>query len=232
MQMQTQDSSIHDDVLLRRISQHDTRAFEQFYDRHSPLIYALILRIVRERSLADELLQETFLHVWSKPQEPSEDGFVVTWLYRVAREKCLDALRWLNRDPAQRSAHLAALYHETQNAVAHKGVAPSHARTLAESATGAGPAELGPTGMGVVAAGIHEKVGDFPPTQLHDAIYSLPQEQRVCLELAFFGGMTQQQIAEYIHRPLATVKNSIQSGLETLAQVIGSVRYRGKDLAI
>ncbi|MEZ4613066.1 MAG: hypothetical protein R2838_22970 [Caldilineaceae bacterium] len=57
-----QDSA--DDVLLRRIAEQDVAAHEEFYRRYAAQAYGVIVRIVRERAVADELLQEVFWQVW------------------------------------------------------------------------------------------------------------------------------------------------------------------------
>src|SRR5687768_16442567 len=54
--------------LLQRIAAHDTAALAELYDRHSRLLFGLILRIVRDRGEAEEILQEVFLRMWKRAE--------------------------------------------------------------------------------------------------------------------------------------------------------------------
>ena len=54
--------------LLQRIAARDTAALAELYDRHSRLLFGLILRIVRDRGEAEEILQEAFVRVWTRAE--------------------------------------------------------------------------------------------------------------------------------------------------------------------
>ena len=80
--------------LLARIAARDTQALAGLYDRHSRLLFGLILRILRDRSDAEEVLQEVFLTVWTKAGTYDQAlGSPVAWLVRIARNRGIDRLR-------------------------------------------------------------------------------------------------------------------------------------------
>jgi RNA polymerase sigma-70 factor (ECF subfamily) len=72
----------------------DAKAVGELYDRHHRLLYGLILRIVRDRSEAEEILQEVFVQVWTRADSYNvELGAPVAWLVRIARNRAIDRLR-------------------------------------------------------------------------------------------------------------------------------------------
>lgn len=173
-------------MLLRNISNHNSEAFSQLYDRHAGAVYQLILRIVREPTVADDLLQETFWSIWQKADQYQQRGSVAAWLFRVARNNCLDELR------RRKSRPQAANLSESEN-------------------------------RAILAAKPDKKVqveemisNEWMRQRLHKALEALPDEQRKCIQLAYFKGMTQRQIAENLSIPLGTVKTRVRLGVEKL----------------
>jgi RNA polymerase sigma-70 factor, ECF subfamily len=83
-----------DIAILERIMARDQYAVGDLYDRHSRLLFSLILRIVRDRSEAEEVLQEVFLSVWTKIESYDQRlGSPAGWLVRIARNRGIDRLR-------------------------------------------------------------------------------------------------------------------------------------------
>src|SRR5258708_37540089 len=83
-----------DAALMRRLLQRDVSAFEELYDRHSRLVYALVLRILRQVITAEEVVQDVFLQLWrNASQYDGKRGPFVPWLLALARNRALDQLR-------------------------------------------------------------------------------------------------------------------------------------------
>jgi RNA polymerase sigma-70 factor (ECF subfamily) len=83
-----------DATLLLRLLKKDVGAFEQLYDRHSRLVYGLVLRILQQASTAEEVVQDVFLQLWRNAAHyDSSRGSFVPWLCTLARNRALDQLR-------------------------------------------------------------------------------------------------------------------------------------------
>jgi RNA polymerase sigma-70 factor (ECF subfamily) len=92
--MQSPDDTRADIALLDRIVARDERAIAELYDAHSRLLYGLILRILRDRSETEEVLQEVFVLVWTRAETYNVGlGSPAAWLVRIARNRAIDRLR-------------------------------------------------------------------------------------------------------------------------------------------
>ena len=80
--------------LIDRIAARDASAVGELYDRHSRLLYGLILRILRDQSEAEEVLQEVFVLVWNRVSTYNAAlGSPTGWLIGIARNRAIDRLR-------------------------------------------------------------------------------------------------------------------------------------------
>jgi len=88
------DDTQADLALLDRVIARDQAALADFYDRHSALVFGLILRILKDRGEAEEVLQEVFVQVWSRAETYNVAlGSPVGWLVGIARNRSIDRLR-------------------------------------------------------------------------------------------------------------------------------------------
>lgn len=80
--------------LLIRTGRGDQQAFAELYRRTSSKLFGVCLRMLRERSEAEEVLQETYITVWRRAASfDAGKASAITWLVTLARNKAIDRLR-------------------------------------------------------------------------------------------------------------------------------------------
>jgi RNA polymerase sigma-70 factor (ECF subfamily) len=90
----TADRTYADAVLLDRIVARDPNALGELYDRYSRLLFGLVLRILKNRDEAEEVLQEAFIQAWTRADTfHRELGSAAGWLVGIARNRAIDRLR-------------------------------------------------------------------------------------------------------------------------------------------
>ena len=88
----TSDTEIDD--LLLAVARSDRAAFRLLYDRISPKLFGIALKICRDRTVAEDVLQEVFTDVWRKARNfDPRRGEAGAWLAVIARNRSVDALR-------------------------------------------------------------------------------------------------------------------------------------------
>jgi RNA polymerase sigma-70 factor, ECF subfamily len=180
-------------VLLERVARGDATSFEQLYDRYSSMLYALLLRILARPEDAQEVLQETFVKVWTNATLfDRARGSEAAWLISIARSRGIDRLR----------SRRVRFDRETEAG-----------REISYSA----PNAPGPTGLDAA-------VQSETSTAVRSALSELPQPQRVALELAYFEGLSQSEIAARLGEPLGTVKTRMQLGMKKLRERLQVLR--------
>ena len=104
-----------DSQLLAKIADGDRQAFTDFYDRYSARTYGLILKILRNKNDADEVLQETFWQIWKKAGAYDVNrAYPRAWLFLIARSRAIDHLR--RQPPSSTTEQTATLIdHESQS---------------------------------------------------------------------------------------------------------------------
>jgi len=169
---------------LLRVQEGDSRALEELYDRYTPLLYPVALRILRRAADAEDTLQEAWLQVWRRAvtYDPRR-GTVAAWLLTVARTRALDRYRSL--------------------------AARGRAESAVEPEAGARPADPS-------ASAEHVQLGE----RVRSALAQLQPQQRQVLEIAYFEGFSQSEIAARLNAPLGTVKSWTRQGLLRLREIL------------
>lgn len=89
------DEAVREEVeLLRRVAAGDEAAFARLYDRFARPLFAVAMRILREVTAAEDMLQDVFVQIWERAaQYDVSSGKPFTWLVVLTRNKCIDRLR-------------------------------------------------------------------------------------------------------------------------------------------
>lgn len=163
--------------------------FERVYDEHSHSVYAAALRVLHDPARAQDVAQDVFIRLWRRPDRfDPARAEIGTYLRLLARSRALD------------------LWREDQ-AYGRAGDRLKHAVERSEGA------EQRAEEQPVRAL---ERTEDR--ASVRDALRSLPAAQREALVLAYWGGLTAEQIARRSRVPLGTAKSRIRLGLTRLRE--------------
>jgi RNA polymerase sigma factor (sigma-70 family) len=172
-------SADDDDEVARAFVDGPDAALRRVWDRYGSLVLTYCVRSLRDRDLAADCAQETFVSAWrSRARFDPGRGSLPGWLLGIARHRVLDAYR-------------------------------SRART---------PLPSGDPGVDV--PGSDESDPLIERLLLADALATLGERQRLVLELAFYGGLSQSAVAERLDLPLGTVKSDMRRALLRLRHVV------------
>lgn len=174
--------------LLLEIGRGDRRSFEVLYERFSGILFTAALRILNDKTEAEDVIQEVFFQIWEKASVYTPlRGKPLSWALTLTRNKAIDRLRAIQRrgrlnDEVEREAD---------------GQAQIESRDSTH--------ELDSLQKGAL---------------IRNAVMQLSREQREAIEMAFFAGLTQHQIAAQLRQPLGTVKARIRRGMLRLRSLI------------
>jgi RNA polymerase sigma-70 factor, ECF subfamily len=168
--------------LIQQIAAGNRDAFGRLYDLLASLVYTLALRILRERSVAEDLVQEVFLQVWHQAKNYNQErGTPEAWIITITRSRAIDKLRSIRR--REEGALTTDNPGEKSPAAVANGATASDARLT-----------------------------------LNTAMARLPEAQRMVMELAYFDGLSQSEIAAQLGEPLGTIKTRMRTGMERLRE--------------
>ena len=181
----------NDEALLARLASGDRAALSPLYDRYAGPVFALLLRIVADRATAEDLLQEVFVRVWQRADTYQIGrGRPITWVLGIAHNLAIDEVRRRRRRPQWADEREAGELQER----------------LAAAAAEAGPEE--------------QAWAQQRRQQIGVALAQLPPAQRVIIELAYFEGYTQSQMADQLGEPLGTIKTRLRLGVRKLREAL------------
>jgi len=194
-----------DDELVRDVAQGSDAALAELYDRHAASVYRVAVSVARDRSVAEEVVQETFLALWNRADiYDAGRGSLVSWLSTIARNRALDRVRAVARRPP--AAPLSRLSADQPDPAATIDWLVASGHLL-----GGGAPDLEPED--VVAAREANSV-------LANALTGLTAVERLPIVLAYRDGLTQFEIAARLGWPLGTVKTRSRRALRRLRDAL------------
>jgi len=185
--------------LLSRAGLGDRAAFATLYEQSSSHLFAVVLRICRDRAQAEDILQEVYVNVWR-----AAGGFdaaqsqPLTWLTSIARNRAIDSLR---RAQTQPQLHTANTTDDEDSDVYD---------TTADDQPG--PLEM------------LSRASDA--RALSNCMKDLSAPQRQSLALAFYDGLSHAEVADKMGEPLGTVKSWVRRALLSLKSCLESAARR------
>jgi RNA polymerase sigma-70 factor (ECF subfamily) len=186
-----------DEVLLAQVARGSSDALELLYDRYASTILGVSLKILGDRALAEDILQEAFWRVWKSAAtyEPGK-GKVTSWLFRIAHNLAIDLVRRQNVRPQAMSGP------ENDSPVPDE--TPDPDADVAEQAQAL-----------------------LKHRQVRRALASLPEAQRQVIEMAYFYGMTRQEIAKVSGEALGTIHTRARLALQKLYEELDKEEFEG-----
>ncbi len=175
-----------DEELISRVGNGDAHALEALYDRYARPVFSLASRITGDQQAAEEITQEVFVRVWQQATTYSRERGRLS--------------SWL----------LGIAHHLSIDEIRRRGARPQSSHSSDDpSQPRSEPRDSSPD-PGEIAIGQERREAVLL------ALSSLPAEQRQVIELSYFAGLTQAEIAEKLVLPLGTVKTRTRLGLQRL----------------
>jgi RNA polymerase sigma factor (sigma-70 family) len=173
---------LSDEALVLLAARSEESALAELYDRYGRTAYGLALRILRDKDLAEDAVQEAFLAVWRTASRfVPEKAKASTWILTLAHRRAVDIVRREQRRRAE------TLEHAPEPAV--EGVDEDAWLRLQRE-------------------------------RVQTTLRHLPDAQREALELAYYGGFSQSELAERLGQPLGTIKSRMFTGLSRMRELL------------
>lgn len=199
--MKTQNAS-DEKLLLNEFISGNKQSIEVLIDRHRKRVFNYILMMVRDRALADDIFQETFIKVVTSLQEGryTHDGKFVSWVLRIAHNQVIDHFR--SKKSKRQITSTDAGY-----------------ELLANCETGELNAE-------------QAIISDQTATAVRDLVERLPVEQREVILMRHYMDLSFKEIADQTGVSINTALGRMRYGLINLRKLIDSSPNANLSLAI
>ncbi len=192
-----------DASLIHQLIEGSEDALAGIYDRHAKSVFATAMRVSRDRGIAEEVVQETFLTLWNRAETfDASRGALIAWLLTIARNRAIDHLRVAGRHG--RAATFSSFGRDGWDDQATVEWLTSTGQLI-----GAAGSESGPE-LALADKETREVI--------QDALASLAPLERQVIELAYGTGMSQSEIATQLDWPVGTVKTRTRRALRHIRE--------------
>ena len=172
-----------EEELIFALQQQDQQAFSYLYDNYSGALFGLIYKMVNDKELAEDILQEAFVKIWNNfSTYDSVKGRLFTWMINLTRNLTIDTLR-------SKGYKKQSKIRSDENSV----------NNLSDSTH------------------VAEK---FDAMGIRKQLTLLTNDQKQIIDLAYFGGFTQDEISKQLGIPLGTVKTRMRAAILELRKVL------------
>ena len=172
--------------LINRLRARDADALADVYDKYARLAYSLLVRVTRDHSVAEDLVQELFIRVWNRIRDfDAERGSLGVWILSIARNIAIDHVR------SAQARFQTKLRPIEQTDQIHFSYKPKEPESLLDNARA-----------------------------VSQAFSDLNSNQKRVMEMAYFQGFSQSEIAAELQEPLGTVKSWMRSAMERLRTAV------------
>lgn len=172
-----------EEELVLLLQNKDQQAFSYLYDNYSAALNGIIYRIVENKELTEDILQEAFLKIWNNfSNYNAGKGRLFTWMLNITRNLTIDTLR---SKGYKKQNKISGDTNSVSNSTNDKNI-----------------------------------VEKFDGMDIRKHLINLKPEQKNIIDLAYFGGYTQDEISKEIGIPLGTVKTRMRSAMIELKKIL------------
>jgi RNA polymerase sigma-70 factor (ECF subfamily) len=192
---------LYEKKLAQLAKNGDRHAFRQLVDLYQQKIYHLAYRMLGNIQEAEDVVQDTFLRVYTNLGKYDPAQKFSTWIYRIGTNLCIDLLRKRKR---KQKISLDANLYDSESTDGY-AVLPSDENEQPD----------------------HRLVLSETKRQVQEAVDSLPEQYKSIVILRYLHDMSLQEISEVLDMPVTTIKTRLHRGREYLRGKIGSLQDSG-----
>ncbi len=173
---------------MKKVKSSDSRALETLYNRYSPIIFTLVKKIIGDQAIAEETVIDIFVIIWQKSYLYDDHiNNAYCWLVTLARNKAIDVMR--------RKKNEGFVSEDYTDEFEDEFIVPKLSPEIDE---------------------LDLRTALSIKDNIEDALHRLTDAQQYVVFLAYYEGMTQNEIALKLKIPVQTVKSKIKIALTNL----------------